>query len=81
MLAEWKSIAPFGRPVVPEVKRMSQRSSGCTASARASAVAASISSPRAMNSSHDTHPSGTAPRSTMISLIDSEPGASPSSST
>ena len=66
---------PFGRPVVPDVKRMSHRSSGWTASARDSAVAASISSPRAMNSSHDTQPSGTAPRSTIVSLIDSDPGA------
>ena len=37
MLAEWNSIAPLGRPVVPDVKSTSHRSSGCTAAARASA--------------------------------------------
>ena len=46
-------IAPFGRPVVPEVNRMSARSSPVMAAARASASAAGTASPRSRYSSHD----------------------------
>ena len=81
MLAEWKSIAPFGRPVVPDVKRMSQRSSGCTAALRVSSSPASTSSARPTNSFHATHPSGTVPRITTISSTVSAPGAPASRST
>ena len=34
MLAEWNNIAPFGAPVVPDVNRMSHKSSVATSAAR-----------------------------------------------
>jgi len=42
-------MAPFGRPVVPEVKRMSERESPVSAARRASTVDAGVSSARARN--------------------------------
>ena len=47
----WVAAAPLGWPVVPEVKMRSERSSGCTAAARAALVAGSTASPAARNAS------------------------------
>ncbi len=71
MEAAWPIIAPFGAPVVPEVKRMSHMSSPATAAARDAVSAAVAPSARSRNASHDTVPSGAGPRNTTISSTQS----------
>ena len=60
-------MTPLGRPVVPEVKNMSQTSSAVTASARASASPRGTSEPRRRNSAQERPPD---PFGVMISVSD-----------
>jgi hypothetical protein len=55
------SIAPFGWPVVPDVKMMSETVLPVTAASRRSISCSSTASPAARNASHETVPAGDAP--------------------
>ena len=64
----WVWTTPFGTPVVPEVKRMSETSSAVTAAARRSTSARPSSVARATNASQPSAPSGTGPSATTTAL-------------
>ena len=78
MPAAWRSIAPLGLPVVPEVKRMSLVSSPATPAARSAAASALTWSARARNSVIGVVPAGDAPRKVIVSSTQSRP-STPSS--
>ena len=61
----WVVIAPFGFPVVPDVKMMSDTSSGPTASARARASSLDTSLAPTRKSANAVLPSGASPCSTI----------------
>ncbi len=66
--APWRSIAPFGKPVVPEVNWIWARSPAV--GARRSRAASSTSSASARNSSHDAPlPSGDSPSATWKRIV------------
>ena len=60
----WVWTTPLGVPVVPEVNRMSQGSSGVTAAERRATSASPAPVPRALKSCQDAVPSTAGPRAT-----------------
>ena len=67
MFCPWVVMTPLGRPVVPEVKNMSQTSSAVTAPARASVSSRVTPDPRRRNDAQERPP---LPFGVMISVSD-----------